>query len=50
MTEQIVEVIVVTAATDGLGDAVEGLAIEERVAAALRSTPEFETSPRLKAR
>ena len=38
-----------TAATEGLGDAAEGLAIEERVAAAIESIPEFKTSSRLQA-
>ena len=49
MIEQIAEVVVVTAATEGLGDAAEGLAIEERVAAAIESIPEYKTSSRLQA-
>ena len=46
--EQIAEVVVVTAATEGLGDAAEAAAIEERVASALERTKQFANSDRLK--
>ncbi len=49
VSEQIAEVVAVTAATEGLGDVAESLAIEERVAGVLEGVEEFKNSPRLKA-